>query len=371
MSSVAMRLERLRIQNFRNIAQASLEWGGGLNLLLGANGQGKTNLLEAIGLLASGRSFRRAPAAVLRRHGEGGFYLHGEVVSGGLPHRLEFAGLGRELSVKLNGKGVAAASAMGQVLAAVVLTPDAPALIRGAPEERRAYLDWIIFCHERAYAGVVRDYQVALRARNHLLRTQCQDDRQYAAWESRLAVLGAEIALKRRHMLRRVAARFAPFLDAMALDPEGYGWQIREEGELAAEGEDRVVAYQAMWERSRPADRRSGSTSSGPHREDPQFLQNGRSLARFASRGQQKRFLLALKLAESDLLQERLGMPPLLLLDDPMTELDQEGSGRLLRILAEGANQVFLATCAAEGISWPPSRPFCRVEVAAGVFRLG
>ncbi len=369
-----MVLERLRVQDFRNIALAALEWGGGLNLLVGGNGQGKTNLLEAIGLLASGRSFRRVPAAVLRRHGQAGFYLRGEVVCGGLQHRLEFSGAGAQQSVRLNGKGVASASAMGQVLAAVVLTPDAPALIRGAPEERRDYLDWILFCHERGYAGVVRDYHGALKARNHLLRTQCQDGRQFEAWEARLAVLGGEITWKRQQMLVRVSERLAVFLDALALDPVGYLWQMR----LSVAGvglepgvavESMVAAYRAALVRSRSGDQRSGSTSVGPHRDDPVFLQGGRLLARFGSRGQQKRFLLALKLAEADLLRQRLGEAPLLLLDDPMTELDREGGERLMQVLAAGVNQIFLATCAAVELAGFSSRPVRCFAVEGGEVR--
>lgn len=369
-----MVLERLRVQDFRNIALADLAWSGGLNLLVGDNGQGKTNLLEAIGLLASGRSFRRAPSAVLRRHGQAGFYLHGEVTSGGLLHRLVFSALGAQQSVRLNGKGIGSSSAMGQVLAAVVLTPDAPALIRGAPEERRDYLDWILFCHDRGYAGVVRDYQAALKARNHLLRSQCQDGRQFDAWEARLAVLGGEITFRRQHMLLRMRERLLPFLDAMALDPTGYGWQMRPPAAVwpdvgAGVLETVVAGYQALLLRSRSGDVRSGCTSVGPHRDDPAFLQDGRVLARFASRGQQKRFLLALKLAEADLLRERLGEAPLLLLDDPTTELDQEGVVRLMQLLAAGSNQLFLATCEAGDIVGFSSRSVRCFAVENGVLR--
>ncbi|MEO5362784.1 MAG: DNA replication/repair protein RecF [Magnetococcus sp. DMHC-8] len=372
---VVMVLTRLRIQDFRNMAQADLEWVDGLNLVVGANGQGKTNLLEAIGLLASGRSFRRAPAAVLRRHGREGFYLHAEVGSGGLLHRLEFTTLGVQQSVRLNGKGVASTSAMGEVLAAVVLTPDAPALIRGAPEDRRSHLDWILFCHERGHAGVVRDYQAALRARNHLLRTQCQDDRQFAAWEERLAVLGAAMTAQRQQMLRRLGERLLPFLEALDLDPGEYQWrmQIRMDHGTAAMDEATTTlatGYRTALARSRQTDQRAGCTSVGPHRDDPLFVQNGRLLARFGSRGQQKRFLLALKLAEADLLRERLGEPPLLLLDDPAAELDREGLARLMRLLAVGTRQLFIATCTTDGLEWPSSRPVRRFAVTAGTWHV-
>ena len=371
-----MILERLRIQDFRNISQATLTLSAGLNVLAGGNGQGKTNLLEAIGLLASGRSFRRTPPSAMRRHGQAGFYLSAEVHSKKLTHRLEFTTLGQQQAVRLNGKAMTTVSSMGQTLAVVVLTPDAPELIRGTPGERRDYLDWVIFCHDRSHAATARDYQSVLKTRNHLLRTQCQDARQFDAWEARLAILGTHITLKRRRLMRHMGERLRPFLQAMDLDPEAYVWQLKCQldrfPELASEAKPSETAietqYRTLLVQSRTVDQRTGSTSIGPHRDDPSFLQKGRPLARFASRGQQKRFLLALKLVEADLLKERLGEAPLLLLDDPSAELDQEAIPRLMNLLASGENQLFLATCAAEAISWPSARPVTLFKVAEGAF---
>jgi DNA replication and repair protein RecF len=364
-----MKLERLRVQDFRNMVQADLACSSGINLLLGDNGQGKTNVLEAIGVLAMGRSFRRAPALVMRRHGQGGFSLLAEVEKDGLRHQLTFTSQGAQQQVRLNGKGVASLSGLAQVLAAVVLTPDAPALIRGAPEERRNYLDWILFCHQRGYASVVRDYQTALRARNQLLRNQCQDGRQYEAWEESLAQLGARIYQERQQMMQRMALRMADYLQALALDPHGYGWQLA--GEKGESQQERgpshwEIAYRHGLRQSRMADQRSGSTSVGPHRDDPHFVQGKRLLARFASRGQQKRFLLALKLAEAALLQERLGVAPLFLLDDPLTELDRDGMQRLLQLLAAGEQQLFIALCSEEGMEWPDQVAIRRFRVQDG-----
>ena len=367
-----MILERLRIQDFRNIHQATLEFDSDLNVLVGDNGQGKTNLLEAIGLLASGRSFRRAPPGAMRRHGQAGFYLRAEVRSGELSHRLEFAALGRQQAAHVNGKAMTAASAMGQTLAVVVLTPDAPALIRGTPGERRDYLDWVIFCHDRRHANTYRDYQTALKARNHLLRSQCQDSRQFDAWEERLAVLGTGITLKRRWLLGEMGERLRLFLEAMALDADDHVWRLT--GQLdrfptVLSSETAMLAqYQTLLAQSRNVDQRTGSTSVGPHRDDPAFLQKGRPLARFGSRGQQKRFLLALKLVEADLLREKLGEPPLLLLDDPTAELDQEGISRLMKLLASGDNQLFLATCVAEAVAWQSTRSTIFFNVNKGMF---
>ncbi|WP_130470212.1 DNA replication/repair protein RecF [Candidatus Magnetaquicoccus inordinatus] len=365
-----MKLERLRVSHFRNMAHAALEWDARINLLLGDNGHGKTNVLEAIGLLATGRSFRRASAVVMRRQGQEGFSLQAEVERAGLRHQLSFMTQGAQQQVRLNGKGVAALSGLAQIMTAVVLTPDAPALLRGPPEERRNYLDWIIFTHQRSHAVLVRDYQTALRARNHLLRSQCSDGRQYEAWEEQLAALGARIYQERLAMMRLMVQRMEGYLQALALDGSEYGWRLSSETVAGEEPEGelpRAQQYREALQRSRQGDQRGGSTSIGPHRDDPQFWQGKKILARFASRGQQKRFLLALKLTEADLLQERLGEPPLLLLDDPATELDQEGVRRLLQILAGTAHQLFIAVCAEDGMVWPQECAVKRFWVREGV----
>lgn len=372
-----MILERLRIQDFRNISQASLAFCAGFNVLVGHNGQGKTNVLEAIGLLASGRSFRRAPPSAMRRHGQSGFRLQADVCSRELNHQLEFTAIGQQQAARLNGKPMAAVSSMGQALAAVVLTPDAPALVRGAPGERRDYLDWVIFCHDRSHASITRDYQTALKARNHLLRAQCQDARQFDAWEARLADLGARITLKRRVFIHRIAERLCSFLEAMELDPDGYVWHLNcqldrfpaSSVSASDPSETAAAQYRALLFQSRAVDQRTTTTSIGPHRDDPSFLQKGRPLARFGSRGQQKRFLLSLKLVEADLLKERLGEPPLLLLDDPTAELDPQGVSRLMNLMASGGHQLFLAICSPEGIAWPTVRPTTLFSVSNGVVK--
>lgn len=373
-----MVLKHLRIQDFRNVSEATLTFRAGLNVLLGENGQGKTNLLEAIGLLANGRSFRRAPPAAMRRHGQPGFYLHADVYKRDIHHRLTFTVLGRQPAAHLNGKAMRAVSAMGEALAVVVLTPDAPPLVRGAPGERRDYLDWVIFCHDRSHAGTARDYQTALKARNHLLRHRCDDARQFDAWEEQLSLLGARMALKRRQLIAVVQARFPAFLDAMALAPDEHLWQVSSQLDRFPEWltetpppEEAVAArYQTLLHQSRQADQRTGNTSIGPHRDDPAFLQRGRSLARFGSRGEQKRFLLALKLVEADLLRQRLGVAPLLLLDDPTAELDQDAAHRLMRLLSSGDSQLFIATCTTDALTWPATvKPACYFRVTAGAFR--
>ena len=369
-----MTLEGLSLQDFRNIPRADLRFVSGLNLVTGTNGQGKTNLLEAVGVLASGRSFRHAPPGAMRRHDQPWFRLRADTRASGLQHRLDFLGQANRMAARLNGKPMTAASGMGRALAAVTLTPDGPALIRGAPGARRDYLDWVIFCADRSHAAIVRDHQTALKARNRLLKTGRLDPAEMDAWEQRLAQLGAAIAHRRQNGLQRLAQELPPFLDHLGLDPNRCTWRITNQQDRfddPPDPETMATRYQELLASSRQTDARSGFTSIGPHRDDLLFHLDTHPLSRYGSRGQQKRFLLALKLSEAALLKQTLGEPPLLLMDEPAAELDREGISHLTTLLAKIGNQLFLAACDAEEIPWPDTTPKALFPVAQGCFLEG
>ena len=365
-----MILSWLRLVDFRNIDRAALRFSAGLNLIRGENGQGKTNLLEAIGLLATGRSFRRVPPGVMRRHDQPAFFLSGQSLSGGLTHRLGFHGQPQRLTAHLNGKPVASASALGRVLTAVILTPDTPSLIKGGPGDRRDYLDWVVYSRDRQHALRVRDYQTALKARNRLLKSGRGNPREMDAWEARLADIGAGIVQARRQALAALGAHLPQPLGALDLAPERFDWRLScqlDRGGADGDGlEGDAARYRELLHAHREGDRRSGHTSVGPHRDDLLWHMDGRPLARHGSRGQQKRFVLALKLAEAELAEAFLGEPPLLLLDDPFAELDPDGARRLLALLADRERQLFLATCDEGEIAWPETRGRALFTIADG-----
>lgn len=372
---MTLRLDWLTLHDFRNVTEASLRFSPGFNLIVGENGQGKSNLLEAIALLATGRSFRRAAPAVMGRYGTTVYRVSGDSFAQGLSHRLTLSGENHRQVVRLNGKVMAQASAMGQALAAVVFSPDAPGLIQGTPGERRDYLDWVVFSQDRRHAATARDYHSALKARNRLLKTGCQDPHQLSAWEDRLAVLGAVMTERRRLTVARLTDSLPDYLEGLGLDPTRFGLKLttqldRHLGQTGQTGHDRGAfedsevaeaamadLYRRLLAQSRPGDQRHGVTSVGPHRDDLPLLIDGHLLSRHGSRGQRKRFLLALKLTEARLMQERLGEPPLFLLDDPAAELDPDGIQKLLDLLADQQRQTFLTSCRAEDIPRLPTPP--------------
>lgn len=338
-----MLLEWLRLVDFRNISQAALQFHPGINLFIGGNGQGKSNLLEAVGLLATGRSFRRSPPEVLRRYGCKGFHLQGEILSYELTHRLEFQGIGNRQTAQLNGKSVAMASTMDRILAAVLLTPDSPDLIHGGPGERRDFIDWVVFSSHRRHALTVRDYQNALKARNRLLKNNTLHPGEMDAWEDQLAILGARILVSRQQSLTRIKESLPSFLDALGLDSQLFGLAYSSQLE-SDDMEETGLAhqYRTLLQHHRSNDHRLRTTSVGPHRDDIRFLFSQRPLGRFGSRGQKKRFILALKFSELQLLQTAVSEKPLLLLDDPASELDREGMARLLRLVTQEGQQIFI-----------------------------
>jgi DNA replication and repair protein RecF len=365
-----MVLESLTIRDFRNIATAELPFSPGLNLFTGCNGQGKSNLLEAVGVLATGRSFRGATPAIMRRHNADWFALKGRIAHNELIHQLDFYGQNNRLSARLNGKPMTALSHLGQVLAAVTLSPETPHLVKGPPRPRRAFLDWVIFQQDRHYATLAREHQKALKARNRLLKNEQPNPRELDAWEDQLAVLGAIIAIRRRTMLQRLNTALAPHLEALALEGRNYALQPLCQLDDHVPWPDESAAaqsYRILLASSRRQDQRRGDTSIGPHRDDLLFTMDGHPLARVGSQGQIKRFALALKLAEAACLRDSLGTAPLFLLDDPGSELDQEGIALFMDILAKQSHQLFLSAREEEHIPWPGAN-LTRFFVEAGAF---
>ncbi|MBF0285680.1 MAG: DNA replication and repair protein RecF [Magnetococcales bacterium] len=369
-----MVLEQLALHDFRNIANARLAFGPGLNLVVGGNGQGKSNLLEAVGLLASGRSFRRATPTVMRRHGQPWYKLAARIHALGMEHRLEFFAEGRRQAARLDGKPLTSAAGLGAWMGAVIFTPASLRLVQGEPGERRRWLDWTAFALDPRYAALMRDFQKALASRNRLLQRGGGSAAELDAWESRLAPLGAEATAARRSALAAVTHHLGPLLTELGLG--GLELTARlDSGLLRVGGEDGGAdeldaaalseRYARRLRENRDRDRREGSTSLGPHRDDVALTMGGRPLVQVGSQGQQKRLALALKLAEGALNLERRGEPPLYILDDPASELDREGVERFLDLLSRVGRQVLAAACAEGEIPWSGERRVWRVTEGA------
>jgi DNA replication and repair protein RecF len=330
----------LQVDGFRNLAPQSVELGEGLNLLWGDNGQGKTNTLEAIHLLSSLRSFRACRLRELICHGAPRADLRARLTAGGVPVALRLAlePGGRRTWL---GESPArdAADFLGK-LQAVAFTPDDLAMVKGAPIQRRRFLDRAAFLFQPAHLLLAREFSAALRARNRLLRTGRFQADELAAFSETLARLGAELTARRRACVERLDGSFQRVSRELLGRPAATGLELQA-GWREADGERGLRAeLQASLER----DRRRGTTSIGPQHDDLELGLDGQPARRFASQGQQRCLAVALLLALVDEVVARGGEQPVLLLDDVSSELDAASRRRLFTRVGALAGQVLVTT---------------------------
>jgi len=329
-----MKLHQLRIENFRRIGSLVLEPRAGLTLISGANAQGKTSILEAISYLSTGRSFRTSrdreclpldsEEAICAR-AEAGF------TRADVRHTLAIAIERNRKTVWLDDKPVRTLSQLLGSLCTVVFTPDDIELPRGAPALRRAFLDLLVAQTSPGAVVALTEYDRALRERNALLRSRNRaTPGEFEAFESLMATHGAAIM-----DARRVAAADLVLAASHPMDRLGQGGEtISISYEVSAPIDDAEPegSLRRIWKEQRHGDIEAGTTRSGPHRDDIAIALAGKDARRYASQGQCRSIALVLRLAEARLLADRLGEPPLLLLDDVLGELDE---GRTRRFLAE------------------------------------
>lgn len=333
-----MHLARLDIHSLRNIEHARLDLAGGVTLITGDNGSGKTSLLEAVWLLGTGRSFRSNRMAPVIRYGADAATVYGEVV---LPGGARTAlGVTREraggVQIKVAGESVRTASALAEVLPVQLINPDSVELVTGSPGGRRRFLDWGMFHVERSFFGIWKSFRRGLEQRNALLRRQtAAASDELDSWEQRLSDDGEALDGFRRAAVEALADRVAAALDELG-GPTGLelrygsGWD-RDSGPLRE-----VLAAQ------READRQQGFTRAGPQRGDLRLSVAGRPAADALSRGQQKILACALLVAQGRWLADVTAKQGLVLVDDLPAELDREHRERLGRILAGLPAQVWV-----------------------------
>jgi DNA replication and repair protein RecF len=337
-----MRLRHLAIAGFRNIGTIQIEPGRCFNLLYGLNGQGKTNLLEAIYLLGSPRSFRSSRLPEYIRHGERVARVLGTVEAGRMQSqiRLTLEAAGRK--VDIDGKSIHRASDLHGRLNAVVFSPDDTAMIRQGPEVRRRYLDRAVYMGDAGYLHCWHNYQRILKQRNHLLKSA--DISGLDTWTEQLAESGAEVIERRQSFVTLLNGMLQRYYDTISGSSETVDISYLPEGVQSTDRSGIREELLELFKRHAKSDERYGTTTAGPHRDDLRMRLNGRSIKSFGSQGQQKSFVLALKMAEMDNLQAIFDEPPLMLLDDMSSELDASRNRNLMDFLISRDIQVFITT---------------------------
>lgn len=330
-----MILRALRVRGWRNFQEAALEPGPRATVLYGQNGQGKTNLVEAVYFLATFRSFRTSRGEDLVRWGAPGALVRGEVRLGPLERRLEVEIAGGRRSARLDGKAVRRASPALQGVAAVLFVPEDLLLPRAAPAERRRFLDRALFAADRGYAAEAVAYEKNLKSRNALLREGVSRPALLEAYDEELARTGARVVTRRRTLAGALAPRVEGLFRAIHGDrPVRLRYRSDAAVEAAGSEADVRAALAAGLGERRGVDVRRGFTGFGPHTDDLELELGGHPAREHGSQGQLRSLVLALKLAELEHLGALLGEPPLLLLDDVASELDEVRRTRLFETIA-------------------------------------
>jgi DNA replication and repair protein RecF len=335
-----MYLERLALQNFRNLCKTELTWSPGFNVIWGLNAQGKTNLLEAIYLLGHLKSFRSARGHDLIQNQQESAWLGGSVYSQQVSHRLELALHEKGRNPKVDGKTVQRLSQFLGYLRPILFTPEEMGLIKGYPAGRRALLDRAILQTDSTYLDRVQEFERILRQRNQLLKKAASDS-EIDVWSEKLASSGGRIRLDRFDYLLRFQKYLQQVYREISRGAEQV--EIRHPGEYGSKVELQDKLLQQLYD-NRVRERQLRQTLAGPHRDDPEFLIDDKPLRTFGSQGQQRSFLLAFKAGQVLDLEETLGDSPVLLLDDLASELDQQRQSGFFDFLKARQGQVFITT---------------------------
>ena len=342
--SGAVRFEAVELRGFRNLAPVELEPGARFNVVAGDNGQGKSNLLEGMAYLASLRSFRGSPTAELVERRSERATLGARIGGPPAPHHLRVTLLrssgegSSSRQLDLDGKRPRALAAWIAACPLVVFHPGDLELAQGGPEARRTLLDRILEEIEPSYGPTATDYQRALRSRNRLLRSERPDRRSITSYDPILASTGAWLGRARRELL----AELAPVTERAFAEISGD--QVPLEVRYAPRVEPDEAALRTALERSLEKDLARGFTAEGPHADDVALAVHARAARHQASQGQQRAIVLALKVAELELIGRRTGRVPPLLLDDVSSELDRVRNRRFFALLGSLGGQVVLTT---------------------------
>ncbi len=348
-------LRQLVLGQFRNYEQAEVAFEPGLNVLLGPNGQGKTNILEAVHYLAFLRSFRTRQIRELIRFGADGFQVHGRFSRGAAGEDRLSVSFGQDRRLFLNRAPLEKASDFINHFFCVAFIPEDIELVKGPAAERRRFLDMLTGQLDRTHLHALHAYNHALKSRNALLRQFRRfDEASLDAYDRLLACHGTAVLLNRRTTVERLAAcpgEGARRLVNGALD-YGYLPGLPKECPLSDGGSPAAAAlegaYMDMLVRNRPRDMRDGMTGWGPHRDDVEIRLDGRPLAAYGSEGQCRASSLWLRVAATRILQETapaVGTGLVLLVDDVLGELDGNRRAAFWEQIS-GATQI-LFTCTA------------------------
>jgi DNA replication and repair protein RecF len=357
-----MSIQHLSIQRLRNLQQVDVAFDVGINLLYGLNASGKTSVLEALHMLALGRSFRSLKLASVIAQGHTDCLLFAKIInSQGVTDSL---GMSRRLdgdhSVRLNGENLASTAQLASLLPIQLIDPNSAGLIEAGPSVRRQYLDWGVYHHNPGFFGLWKQAQRLLKQRNSALKCGTMSASVRASFDPGLVEVAEQLSGLRRAYLELLEPVFFQLLAGLVDLPDlrlGYysGWTANRD-------------YAEVLEETLQRDLRLGYTQRGPQRADIKLTMHGVNAVERLSRGQQKLVVVALKLAQGKLLSEVEGRKCVFLVDDLAAELDWSHRREICRQLVNLDTQVFVTSVGPNELTgcWPEGEKIKMFHVKHG-----
>lgn len=351
-----MKLQRLKLRNFRNYSDMMVQFSPSINVLLGANAQGKTNLLESIYVLALTKSHRTNNNRELINWQHDNSQIYGEVVKQLGVTKLEIDLEKKGKRAKVNHLEQARLSSYVGALNVILFAPEDLALVKGSPSERRHFMDVEFGQMSSVYLYKMNQYRRILKQRNSYLKKlqlqQANDEIYLDVLSDQLATYGAEIIEQRLSLIAKLQTWATAVHEEISQGQETLSLQYVCAVKSAQRTDVTAIhkALKALLSQNHHKEISRGNTLYGPHRDDLQFIVNKMDVATFGSQGQQRTAALAVKLAEIDLMKEETNEYPILLLDDVLSELDDNRQTHLLKAI-QNKVQTFLTTTSLSGVA--------------------
>ncbi len=342
-----MHLKSLQLRNFRNYTEQYVDFTAPKTIILGENAQGKSNLIEAVEILSALKSHRTSRDRELIQAHQDAAQIVGNL------DRETTGSVELSLTLRANGRRTAALNGLTQrrqmdflgTLNMVQFSSLDLDLVRGGPEVRRNWLDTLLLQLEPVYASLIQQYTQILRQRNALLKsikaaaidpTKLVPTTPVALWDAQLAVAGSHIIRRRDRVITRLLPLAQTWHRAISGQSEELQIAYRPNVSVTIDQPEAIQSqFLAQIQEKRAIERYQGTTLVGPHRDDLDFMLNGTPARQYASQGQQRTLVLALKLAELQLIEDVIGEPPILLLDDVLAELDLNRQNQLLETIQD------------------------------------
>lgn len=341
-----MILQHLKLNQFRNYSDESVDFSPHINVITGSNAQGKTNLLESVFFLSRGYSHRASTIHELVNFDQDGFCIEGDINREEIHHKVGVRYEKQKKTVIIDGKRERRQENLTKVLSTILFEPEDLRIVKAGPEKRRRFMDEEITGYLPAYSQVLRNYKKALFQRNALLKELYHNPSMSVlldSWDQQLVEYGSKLMAYRISYLKRLGPYAGKLHAMMSQDQEHLSlfYQNNIITELS-QTQEIVGRFMDCLKSSQQQDIERGSTSFGPHVDDIIIHINGKEARKFSSQGQQRTAAIAMKLSQIEIYRQQTGDYPIVLLDDILSELDSDRQEKILSVL--GQTQAFI-TC--------------------------